>query len=253
MSHAGCRGVVPGVFALALLLLTPVPVRSEESGPPDGQLQVRAFTIHHRGLAEAAEAVSTVLSAGGSVKLQPRARTLVVEDLPEVLERARMLLLGFDLPPRNIELTLTLVLGTDRREPGRPSGATDSRGISREVRGVHESLGDFTKWTSYELLGSQSVTALEGHSVTVRLSDEYRVVFRVETVRAPTAGAPEGTISLRGCTLLRVLRNESGEERFEELLSTALELTSGKLLTLGAARGPEARKALFLTIKARPV
>jgi hypothetical protein len=127
----------------------------------------------------------------------------------------------------------------------------DPASLSREIRGVHENLGDFTKWTDYELLGSQSVTVVEGRSAAARLSGEYRVSFEVGAVEPPGARSTSGTIVLRTVVLERITRDPQGAERVDELYSTAMQLHSGKLLTVGAAQSPESRKALFLTIKAR--
>jgi len=115
---------------------------------------------------------------------------------------------------------------------------------------VSETLGDFTRWTNYELLGSQSVTVVEGHGATVHLSDEYRVTLDVDSLERSSAAAPQGMVHLR-VVLRRVSRGASGEERAEDLYATQIQLHVGKLLTVGAARSPESKKALFLTIRAR--
>jgi hypothetical protein len=60
-------------------------------------------------------------------------------------------------------------------------------------------------------------------------------------------------ITLRSLVLQKVVRLDGGGERVDDLYSTAIKLHAGKLLMVGAARSPESRKALFLTIKARPV
>lgn len=214
-------------------------------------MEVRAFEIRHRAVGDAFELVSPLLSPDGSVQIRPGLKTLVVEDRPAILDRIRSVLEGFDLAPRNVEVSFTLLLGTDTRSPGSPRGM-DPAALSREIRGVHENLGDFTKWTDYELLGSQSVTVVEGHPVTARLSGEYRVQFEVESVEAPSARAPAGIIVLKSLVLERVTRDPAGAEHVDPLYSTAMQLHAGKLLTVGAAQSPESRKAIFLTIKARP-
>ncbi len=225
--------------------LTVVPAFAEEP------IETRAFEVRYRGLADAAEVAGSVLSADGSMRLQPRLRTLVVEDHAAVLLRVAALLRGFDVPPRNIEVTLTLLLGSDTRE-GRTVEGIGPGAVSREIRGIHETLGDFTKWTNYELLGSQSVTVVEGHGATVHLSEGYRVTLDVDSVEPSSAVAPQGMVHLR-VMLRRVSRDASGLEGTEELYSTQIQLHVGRLLTVGAARSPESKKALFLTIRARSV
>ena len=241
------------LVALVLAASSPLPAAGAEPSAFDTGLVARAYQVRHRTLSDAADVVSPALSSEGTLKLEPRLRTLVVEDHPSVLRRVDELLSAFDLPPRNVEVTLTLLLGSDVREPRAPVAGAGPREISREVRGVSETLGDFTKWTNYELLGSQSLTGAEGRSVTARLSDEYRVTFDIEAVEPPSSKAPSGVISFRSLVLQRISRTDTGEERADEVYSTAIQLHVGKLLMVGAARSPESRRALFLAIKAKLV
>jgi hypothetical protein len=239
---------------VALLVLALGLAPGMQGAEAEGALLARSYAVRYRSLSDAAELVTRALSTEGSLKLQPRLKTIVVEDHAVVLERVDDLLREFDLPPRNVEVTLTLFVGTDTREPQRATGqGIGPREISREVRGVGETLGDFTKWTSYELLGSQSVTGVEGHPVTARISGEYRVSFEVGGLEPPSAKAPQGMITFKTLVLQRVSRTPAGEEKADDLYSTAIQLHVGKQLMVGAARSPESRKALFLTIKARPV
>ena len=129
---------------------------------------------------------------------------LVVQDSEAVLDRVATLLEGFDLPPRNVEITLSLFLGSDQREE---SGGTEAaRGVfSKEVRGVIETLGDFTKWTAYEPLGSRAVTGVEGGRVETQLSDEYRVIFTVNSVHES-----QGTVKFDSFALERVRIDAKG-------------------------------------------
>jgi hypothetical protein len=171
--------------------------------------------------------------------------TLVVQDRESVLDRVAALLERFDLPPRNVELTLALFLGTDRREelkePGTPDGS-----LSQEVRGVMEAISNFTKWTDYEPLGSRSVTGVEGGQTTANLSDDYRVIFVVESVHEG-----QQAVKIRNFSLQRVRREEDGTQRYVELYTSDMVLPVGRLQVVGAAAGADAKRALFLTLQAQ--
>jgi hypothetical protein len=178
------------------------------------------------------------------VTLQPRLKTLTVQDRISVLDRVASLLGSFDVAPRNVEIAMSLFLGTDRREQeaGRiipPSSMT------RDVRGIAETLGDFTKWNAYEPLGGRAVTGVEGGRVTVNLSDEYRVAYDIDTVR-------DQSVKLTNFVLQRVTRAADGKEKIQDVYSAAVVLPVGRMLMLGAAQNPESKRALFLTLQARP-
>jgi len=207
-------------------------------------LSARAYEVKFKSLADAAELISPLLTPQGSVTLQPRLKTLMVQDRVSVLDRVASLLSSFDVAPRNVEIAMSLFLGTDRREQeaGRiipPSSMT------RDVRGIAETLGDFTKWNAYEPLGGRAVTGAEGGRITVNLSDEYRVTYDIDTVR-------DQSVKLTNFVLQRVTRAADGKEKVQDVYSAAVVLPVGRMLMLGAAQNPESKRALFLTLQARP-
>jgi hypothetical protein len=222
-------------------LVATLPARAQ---PADADLvTARAFEIHYQPLDDAYELVEPLLSEQGTVTLRPRLATLVVEDRRSVLERVADLLESWDLPPRNVEITLSLFLGTDRRDED-PTAPDADHGLSREVRGVLEKLSDFTKWTSYEALGSRSVTGTEGDTVVANLSDEYRVEFVLGAVH-PT----HGSVKVEKLQLLRVTVADDGSESVEDLYTAGMVLPAGKLKLVGAATDPHARRVLFLALQ----
>ena len=230
--------------ALSVLVLAAGVLAAGFSSAADDPLSARAYEVRFKSLADAAELVSPLLTPEGSVTLQPRLKTLTVQDRASVLDRVASLLKSFDVAPRNVEIAMSLFLGTDRREQeaGRivpPSSTTT------DVRGIAETLGDFTKWNAYESLGGRSVTGAEGGRVTVNLSEEYRVAYEVETVR-------DQSVKLTHFLLQRLTRGPDGKERIQDVYGADVVLPVGRMLMIGAAQNPESKRALFLTLQARP-
>lgn len=209
------------------------------------KLDVRVFEIRHKVLADAAEIVGPLVSPEGSLTLQPRLRTMTVQDRADVLDRIAAAVASFDVPPRNVEVTLTLFLGSDRREAEAGRASRDPA-TAREVRGVGETLGDFTKWSAYEPLGSQSIAVAEGAPVTANLSPDYRVVYEVESVD------DRGVVKFRAFALQRAVRDPAGNTRWEDQYATQIVIPAGRQLVVGAAQAPGSSRALFLKLQARP-
>jgi hypothetical protein len=207
-------------------------------------ISARAYDVKFKPLADAAELVSPLLSSQGSVTLQPRLKTLTVQDRVSVLDRVASLLKSFDVAPRNVEIAMSLFLGTDRREQEAGRSIPPSS-MTTDVRGIAETLGDFTKWNAYESLGGRAVTGAEGGRITVNLSDEYRVAYDIETVR-------DQTVKLTNFVLQRITHGPDGKEKVLDVYNAAVVLPVGRMLMLGAAQNPESKRALFLTLQARP-
>ena len=236
----GARAVVGIAIALAAVLAVPAQEGAE-------RVAARSFEVRYRPIADAVDLVSTVLSEAGSVSVQPRLKRIVVQDHPAVLLHVAELLVEFDVPPRAVEVTVGLFLGTDRRseEAGRHALPPD---VARELRGVRETLADFTRWTAYDALGSRAVACVEGAEVTADISPEYRVWFVIDGV---TSAKGDERVSFKRFRLMRVIRTADGGERTENLYDTGIVLPAGRDLLLGAAQSPDSDRALFVKLLAK--
>jgi len=235
----------PAAIVSSLLVLTflagLLPAGAQESDP----VRTRHFKIEFKQPAEIAELIDPLLTEAGAVMLRPRLSTLIVEDRESVLRRIGQLIESFDLPPRDVAITFILFLGRDIRE--NPSAPASSASVfSDEVSAVIEALGDVTKWTSYEPLGSRAVRGQEGSETVADLSSDYRVSFSVDAV---TRRAGNEVVKFSRIVLQRVGRDDAGNETLDDLYATAGTLKTGMLHVAGAASGPGADRALFLTMQ----
>jgi hypothetical protein len=244
--HRSRRAGVAAIAAVLVVLSIAAPSvpASAAAEAPAEAVSARSFEIRHRPLADAVDLVSAVLSEDGSVSLRPRLRRIVVQDREAVLDRVARVLSEFDLPPRNVEVAVSLFLGTDRRddEAGRLARSPD---IAEETRGIRETLSDFTKWTEFAPLGTQTITCVEGFEGTVYLADDYRVEFRVQEVEG------EDRVLFDRFRLLRSVPTADGGERTVKHYDAAIRMPVGQELLVGAASGPDASAALFLKLLVR--
>jgi hypothetical protein len=213
---------------------------AEENDEP---LLARAFEVRYKPLTDTADLVTPLLSTEGTMMLQPKLKTMVVEDHVSVLERVNDLLKNYDIPPRNVEVTLSLFLGSDRR-PEEQRRAEPGGSFSEDVRGVLQSLGDFTKWTAYEPLGSRSITGMEGGEVMADITDDYRVIFAVDSVHDDL-----NKVKFRRVSLQRLDRSDDGTIKAANLYTAGMLLPVGRLHVVGAAREPKSNRALFLFVQ----
>jgi len=225
-------------FACAACLLASVAWADPE--------ETRSYVLEYRPVAEAAEAIGDWIGEEGSVSMRPRKKTLVVTDVAATHDRIAAFLEAFDVPPRTVDVSVSLMLASDRTrdEAGR---RTPLSAVTAEVRGVMESVGDFTRWVDYEPLGTHAASTVEGRTTSVRLDDTYGVDYRVDGVET----GPDGDrIRLSPFRLIRFRMGSDGVERQETVFETAMRLPVGRLQVLGAASGADADRALFLTVRA---
>ena len=209
---------------------------------PAAGMQVRLFHIKFKDPGDAALLVSPQLSENGAVTTQPRLRILTVQDTPAVLDRIQDLLASFDVPPRSVEFTVTLILASLAEE----ATAEGKPPISRVVRGIAEALPDITRWTNYKTLDSVKIEGSEGSKTTRDLADSYKVEFTLESV-----SESRGIIRLNPFSLLKGETDAGGTLVYRSVYTTTVNLKNEKLLTIGATKSETSPRALFLAMRAR--
>ena len=230
--------------AALLLLMVALALPAVANTPkPEDPFLARAFEVHYRSLTDAADLAGELLSPEGSLTIKPRLKTIVIEDYLSILRKVEALLESFDLPPKTVEVAMSLFMG--RRSDEAQEISTSGRGqLSTEVRNVIEALRDFTQWTSYEPLGSRSVSGVEGDPVIANITGEYRVAFTVEAVHEN-----QKVVKFERFSLQRLVPTEDGGQKIETLYTAGMVVDVGKLTTVVAASSPDSKQALFLALQ----
>jgi hypothetical protein len=201
----------------------------------------RVFTLRHRKVEEAALLVRPLLSDGAFLTMQPRLNTLVVRDSPGIVERCSQAIASFDVPPRTVVLSVTLLkAGTPEPGPGIPGV------VSEEIRGVGERLRKLFNFMSYTPLDALVVQGTEGDAVAYTIGGSYRLAFVLD----PSADAT--VVRLKDLVLERLRRDEKGRETKSEILRTSINVPMGQTNVLGIGRDEAATGALFLVFSASP-
>lgn len=231
------RALFVAIAALLVVALHAPAVHA--AGDDDDPIQARSYPVRFRPLADSAELVSSILSEDGEITMQMRLKRLVVKDRVSVLDQIPSLLESFDLPPRSVEVSISLALGTQAEAGRTQSGALHSRD-----RGIWE-IAPITGFTAFDPLGKRAIVGVEGSTVTTELSEDYRVVFEVDWV-------DDERVKFKRFTLLRITRTPEGEEKIKNIYSAEITVKAGQPLLVGAAQAPNSKKALFLNLEANP-
>ncbi|HVR42680.1 MAG TPA: secretin N-terminal domain-containing protein [Thermoanaerobaculia bacterium] len=215
-------GAAPGVLADA---------------PESERIAARTFQLKFRDASRAALVIKPLISASGSVSIQPSSNTLVVTDEPEVLREVARTMARYDAPPRSFEVELKLVAASRAASPAP---------VPEDLREVSSKLSGVLRFNSFEKLGGIAAEGNEGDPVVVNLDGAFRAEFRMNEFDPVSQ-----SLQLGEFRLLRIPA-EGGE--LQQLLKTAtLNLRIGQTVVLGASRLPNSNRALMLVLVARPV
>jgi uncharacterized protein YjdB len=194
-------------------------------------LTVRTFTFKHKEADKAAAAIKSLLSADGSVTIQPSTNALVVTDHAENLKAIAKTLTDFDVAAQPFRLQVRIVAAS--RAPG---GAR-----------VPANLQDIKEWLtvlpyqSFEKLGDADMQGKEGEPGLVDMASGYRAGFKFGDYDPAS-----DSIKISDLQISKVQNDQ-----MTSLLKTSLNLRIGQTYVLGAARSPESKRALMIVLVAR--
>lgn len=223
---------------IVMVLFTALPIFSQQAQISEKDLSIKVYTIKFKDVEDVVTLISPLLSDFGSLTVQPKLKTITVEDFTLNLNKIGEAIKGYDLPPKNVEVIINLIMASEK---GEKHGS-----IAKEIRGVSETLSDFTKWTDYERIGSVVMTSVEGGESASTIGERYRVKFIIEYVNEIRRVIKFSQFLLEK----RTMSEEGSQYGSLWKWETGPNLVDGKLLVVGAAKQPGSKKALFLTIQA---
>ena len=201
-------------------------------------LVTRVFTLRYKSVDDAYLLVSPWLTPRGSLRAAPHQKTLTITDTPDGVKQAETLIGGFDLPPRVVQVAVQLILASAEKNAIVPTPPP--------IKGVVDRLNALsTRWSDYRLVGDARVLGTEGERGTLKVGDDYKVDFRIDQIADESR-----IIRFKPFELARKEPAIEGQERYQPVLNTVLNLRDSQLFIVGASKMEKADKALFMTITA---
>lgn len=234
---------------VACAVLAAAPGFGQRGASPDNAVTVYAYTLKHQPASEALEPVRMLLSASGTVEIQPGGNTLVVRDQRRAVAQVARFLQRFDHPPEDVRLDIQVLRAGPRRSRISPPEQLDVPLPDAELPAdLVERLRGLFRYESYELLAKAAVTSQEGEEVTYDLGNSYSVRFQLGTV------LDDQRVKLRGFKVVKNVNNPANKARHlepRELVHTHLNLWMGRLFTLVLTEASPDQDALMVAISVR--
>lgn len=194
-------------------------------------LTVRTFQFKHKQADKAAGVIKPLMSADGSMAIQPATNSLVVTDLAENVKKIAAALAQFDAPQQAIHLSIRLV--------GAQRATADEGRVDPLLDDVASKLA-LLRYNVLELIGSAKMLGKEGEPGLVELAG-YRADFRFGEYDAASDSVKVNDFKL----------SKLDGDQLAPMLKTTLNLKLGQTVILGATKQPNSQKALMLVVTAQ--
>jgi len=216
------------MILLAVLFTTGVVFAEPVEGAK--ALSVKTFQFKFKNADRAAVAIKSLLSADGSMSIQPSANSLVVTDHPENLKAVAAAISEFDSAPRAVKLSVRVVTASHAEVASKPA---------EELREIAKSFA-MLGYNSLESIGSANIDSHEGELGTIDLGGGYRADFRFGEYD-PTSD----TVRLEDFRISKL----QGDQ-LSQIYKTTLNLKVGQM-TIVTAKRPQGQRALSIAFVAR--
>lgn len=218
------------VMLMALLLVSAAALA--DTADVGKSLSVRTFTFKHKQAENAAAVIKSLMSADGTMSIQPKSNSLVVTDDPENLKKIAAALLEFDSAPQPFRVSVRLV------SAGRNPAAKAAR-VPEELRDVESKLA-LLRYNVIDPLGAAEVAGKEGEPGLIDLT-QYRADFRFGEYD-PTSD----TIEISDFKLSRL-----DGDQLAPMMKTTLNLKLGQTVIMAVTRDAKSQRAIMLVLSAK--
>ncbi|MDP9361970.1 MAG: hypothetical protein M3P29_11015 [Acidobacteriota bacterium] len=207
-----------------------------EPAAVDGKpaLAVHSFTFKFKQADKAAVAIKPLLSAEGSMSIQPSSNSLVVTDRAENMKAVAKMISDFDKEAQSFRLYVRIV-GASRVE-GTPKIAGDLKDIARKLA--------ILPYNAYENVGEATVQGKEGDPGLIDMQTGYRADFHFGEYDPAS-----DSIAVKDLQISKLTGAQ--KDQLTSLLKTSLNLTIGQTYILGASKAPRSQRALMIVLVAR--
>lgn len=192
-------------------------------------LTAKTFVFKHKQADKAANVIKGILSAEGSMSIQPTANSLVVTDLPENLKKIAAAIATFDAPAQPLQLSIRLVSASRGAEAK----------VDPAVKDVASKLA-LLRYNVLEHVGAAQATGKEGEPGQVSIAG-YRADFKFGEYDPAS-----DSVQLADFKLFR----QEGDQ-LAPMLKTTLNLKLGQTVIVGATKQPESPRALMIVVTAQ--
>lgn len=197
------------------------------------KLSVRTFQFKNKDANMAAAAIKSLMSAEGSLSIQPSANSLVITDHPENLKQIVAALSQFDAPSRPIKLVIRLV-----------SAGRDGNGrVPAELQDIAPKLS-MLRFNSLEPLGDADVEGNEGQAALIDVGGAYRAEWKFGEYDPASDSIKVNDLRLSKLGGVQ-------KDQLTSLFKTSLNLKLGQTVILGASKVPNSQHALMIVLLAR--
>jgi type II secretory pathway component GspD/PulD (secretin) len=233
-----------GLLILFLLVGTALNLYSS-SGLDQSESKKAIVQVKYISANRVYEILRYYMSRNGRIQVLHERNTLIIEDVPEIVEKVLSIIKEIDMKPLDLQFTVDLILGSLVSES--KSGLTGNELRSDPV--IRE-LQKLLKYQSFKRLDSSIIKVQDNKQSSQRMGgDGMSFLLRMEPRLIKEEKANTLQVELRLSQRQGI--NKEGKEISSTLIDTTLTLKSGERTVVGVSRFDGGDQALILILSGK--
>ena len=236
------------IFFMSCLLLTGVvSILNAQQNIERPQLKKEIVKVNYIDARSAYSILMPYMSRNGKLQLVRESNMLIIEDIPDIVEKVLSILEEIDIKPLDLQFTVDLILGS-MNESSTDADAAADLSTDRKIRSdpVIKELGNLLTYDSFRRLDSTMISVQDNSRSTQMLGGEgmsFSLDLRPRYIKEEKGDSIRVDLSLS-----RRQYQRDGSPLSLTLIETTLSLESGERSVVGVSKLNGGDKALILIL-----
>lgn len=232
-------------FAALFLLAGMIPLLDASQDPVINNARKEVIKVNYIDVRSAYSILMPYKSRNGKLQLVRESNMLIIEDLPEIVEKILTILKEIDIKPLELQFTVDLIMGSmsrDRNED--PSSEKSSRELKSDP--LIRELSKLLTYQSFKRLDSTLINVLDNNDSTQRLGGggmSFRLDLHPRYIKEEKGDSIRVELSLSSTRY-----KKDGSPISLSLIDTTISLESGDRSVVGVSKLNGGEMALILIL-----
>jgi hypothetical protein len=234
-------------FVILFFLAGVVPVLDAQQNTQKTDLKEQIVKVNYIDARSAYSILLPYMSRDGKLQLVRESNMLIIEDIPEIVEKVLSILEEIDVKPLDLQFTVDLILGSmsgDARNDGSSSESFTERKIQSDP--VIKELRSLLTYESFKRLDTTLISVQDNSRSTQMVGGEgmsYRLDLQPRYIKEDKGDSIRVELNLTS-----MYHKKDGSPLSLTLINTTISLRSGERSVVGVSKLNGGDKALILIL-----
>jgi hypothetical protein len=235
------------IFMITFLLMGTIPMLGGQQDPERAELKKEITKVNYIDARSAYSILMPYMSRAGKLQLVRESNMLIIEDIPEIVEKILSILKEIDVKPLDLLFTVDLILGSaSASSPDTADAAVTQKDKKIESDPLIKELRNLLTYDSYKRLDSTLINVQDNGRSTQMLGGQgmsFRLDLQPRYIEEDKSDSIRVDLSLSSRQY-----KKDGSPLSLTLIETTISLKSGDRSVVGVSKLNGGDKALILIL-----